>query len=488
MWADDPSVLLDATGRTLARHRIQSTQGRAASVSGTVAMYYISKVSLRNIKCLPEELTFTVPTPSTDRPSWTLVLGENGTGKTTILRCMAISLCDEIAAPALLSELAGSMIRTGKQCAEIEVELKSTVASATEVTILTTLRKRNSRDDSIEQVVHPEYVDVHGTLFACGYGSSYGTIGNELYGKYLLMDAVYTLFNYDTRLQNPEAVLFRISEYMRDRYSKSYGTKRRELFERIEAMLMLERGSLTLDERGLRVSGFWGDSVPVCAIGDGHAATLNWICDLLAWTLLAHGHGNDLLPKGVVFLDEIENHLHPAWQREIVGLLSQSFPHVQFIATTQAPLITTGTATLPDGCCRLIRLVRSEYNVQAYTDFQPPHGLRADQVLTSDLFGLLSTTGDDVVQKLERYAFLRAKSELTESEHRDVISLNEELHNTLGTPETRLQKKVEDAITITLRNLASAADLDESAMKLEVRRQLGALFSIGGSEHDENHN
>ena len=447
-------------------------------------MYYLSKVSLRNIKCLPEEVTLTIPTPSAERPSWTLVLGDNGTGKSSILRCIAISLCDDIAAPALLSELPSNMIRTGQERAEIEVQLKSTQANPREVTIRTTLRKKNSTGESIEQVVDPADADIHDTLFACGYGSSYGTIGNELYESYRLVDAVYTLFNYDTRLQNPETALFRISEQMRIQFPESANTNRNELFKQIETVLMLESGSLTLDARGLRISGFWGDSVPVRAIGDGYAATLTWICDLLSWTLLAVTRTGDLQPRGIVLMDEIEKHLHPAWQREIIALLSQSFPHVQFIATTHAPLITTGTANLPEGCCRLVRLVKSNRGVQMNSELKPPSGLRADQVLTSGLFGLLSTISDDAVQKIERYAFLRARSELTKSEQQEVISLDADLHDTFRTPETRLQREVEEAITAAFRDLASAADFDERAMKLEMRRQLRDLFNLGGSRHD----
>lgn len=183
-------------------------------------------------------------------------------------------------------------------------------------------------------------------------------------------------------------------------------------------------------------------------------------------------------------MDEIEKHLHPAWQREIIALLSQSFPHVQFIATTHAPLITTGTANLPEGCCRLVRLVKSNRGVQMNSELKPPSGLRADQVLTSGLFGLLSTISDDAVQKIERYAFLRARSELTKSEQQEVISLDADLHDTFRTPETRLQREVEEAITAAFRDLASAADFDERAMKLEMRRQLRDLFNLGGSRHD----
>ena len=341
-------------------------------------MYYISRVTLRNIKCLPEEVTFTISVPSADCPSWTLVLGDNGTGKTSILRCIAISLADEIKAPALLTKLPGSMIRTGKDHAEIKLELTGTLTNETNITIQTTFRKKNSTRESIRHVVSPSDVDLNDILFACGYGSSYGTIGNESYGSYRLIDAVYTLFDYDTRLQNPELALFRICEQMRKHFSQQdYQTRRTSLFGQIEAVLMLNSGSLTLDGDGLRVSGFWGDSVPVRTIGDGYSATLTWVCDMLSWTLLAQKQSDSIEPRGIVLLDEIERHLHPAWQREIIDLLSRSFPHVQFIATTHAPLITTGTAALPKGCCQLVRLEKSEDGVEASTDLQPPSGLHA---------------------------------------------------------------------------------------------------------------
>lgn len=422
--------------------------------------------------------------PSTGHPSWTLVLGDNGTGKTSILRCIAISLCDETAAPALLAELPGSMIRAGQEQAEIKLELASTLKTQANITIQTTIQKKNSSGESIDLKVNPSHVDLHNTIFACGYGSSYGTIGNESYHSYRLIDAVYSLFNYDTRLQNPELSLFRICEQMRRRFSQTYETLRGSLFKQIEAVLMLSPGSLTLDEKGLRVSGFWGESVPVRAIGDGYAATLTWVCDMLSWALLAQQEIESFQPRGIVLLDEIEKHLHPAWQREIIDLLSQSFPQVQFIATTHAPLISTGAAILPEGCCQLVRLLKSDHGVQINSDLKPPTGLRADQVLTSELFGLLSTTSGDTVRKIERYAFLKAKASLTELERKEADELSEHLYNTFGTPETSLQREVERAISITFRKLAPVGEFDQSAMTLEMRRQLKPLFRLGGAEHD----
>lgn len=42
---------------------------------------------------------------------------------------------------------------------------------------------------------------------------------------------------------------------------------------------------------------------------------------------------------GVVLIDEIDMHLHPRWQWNVVGALISTFPNVQFIAATHAPIL-----------------------------------------------------------------------------------------------------------------------------------------------------
>lgn len=43
--------------------------------------------------------------------------------------------------------------------------------------------------------------------------------------------------------------------------------------------------------------------------------------------------------SGIVLIDEIDLHLHPKWQRQIVGALSEAFPKIQFVVTTHSPFI-----------------------------------------------------------------------------------------------------------------------------------------------------
>ena len=52
-------------------------------------------------------------------------------------------------------------------------------------------------------------------------------------------------------------------------------------------------------------------------------------------TELLHQHA-------IVLIDELDAHLHPAWQQKIVNILHRSFPNVQFIITAHSPLVVAG--------------------------------------------------------------------------------------------------------------------------------------------------
>lgn len=55
--------------------------------------------------------------------------------------------------------------------------------------------------------------------------------------------------------------------------------------------------------------------------------------------------------RGVVLIDEIDMHLHPAWQQRVLGQLQEAFPNIQFIVTTHSPQVLTSVDT---SCVRLL--------------------------------------------------------------------------------------------------------------------------------------
>jgi len=75
-------------------------------------------------------------------------------------------------------------------------------------------------------------------------------------------------------------------------------------------------------------------------LSDGEKCTLALMGDLARRLSLANpSRKNPLQGEGVVLIDEIELHMHPAWQREILSKLKETFPNIQFIITTHSPQI-----------------------------------------------------------------------------------------------------------------------------------------------------
>ncbi len=75
-------------------------------------------------------------------------------------------------------------------------------------------------------------------------------------------------------------------------------------------------------------------------LSDGEKCLLAMIGDLAQRLVIANPSlDNSLEGKGIVLIDEIELHLHPQWQREIIPKLQTIFPHCQFIITTHSPQV-----------------------------------------------------------------------------------------------------------------------------------------------------
>lgn len=82
-------------------------------------------------------------------------------------------------------------------------------------------------------------------------------------------------------------------------------------------------------------------SIPVRRLSDGERGSLALVLDLTRRLALANPNVDDPASEGeaVVLIDEIDLHLHPKWQRQIVHNLTAAFPRCQFIATTHSPQI-----------------------------------------------------------------------------------------------------------------------------------------------------
>ncbi|MCF4969803.1 AAA family ATPase [Nostoc sp. CMAA1605] len=83
-----------------------------------------------------------------------------------------------------------------------------------------------------------------------------------------------------------------------------------------------------------------GEELIINQLSDGEKCLLAMVGDLARRLAIANpGLSEPLQGNGVVLIDEIELHLHPKWQREIIPALTRTFPNCQFIVTTHSPQV-----------------------------------------------------------------------------------------------------------------------------------------------------
>lgn len=442
--------------------------------------FHLTRVTIKNIRCF-EEVTFDLTSPSGTR-KWGVIFGDNGVGKTTLLRSIAMGLCGEADAAGLLAELYGDFHRNvrGKQEAgQIRLEFSN---GSKKAWIETKIVPQPTGEPKVEQTTHPKNFPWD-RIFVCAYGAGRHAFGTTTYSEYASVDAVYSLFNYDTTMQNPELVIRRIEGNKNERTLTATPLPNRKskknggmqgLLNRIADVLMLPDGAIELQFSGLAINGPWGEFEPLGSIGDGHHATLAMLADLLGWIMMYNPEQPLRGIGGIVLIDEIEHHLHPRWQREILRRLSDMLPNVQFIVTTHTPMTVIGTTAFEDDEVELLKIEREDDRSILREDFGIPRGIRVDQILVSDLFNLETSSDDATVRDISRLSQLLSKKKLNAKEQ----DARDGLRASLSAKFEQGESELETFVRLEVRKALKARrnkTFSEEIVDLEVLRQLKEL-------------
>lgn len=134
-------------------------------------------------------------------------------------------------------------------------------------------------------------------------------------------------------------------------------------------------------------------------LSDGQRLYLALVCDLVRrMTVLNPLLENPLEGRGIVLIDEVELHLHPKWQQEIVPTLMDLFPNIQFILTSHSPQVLS---SVDKKHLRLIERDDSTGEVSiSHVDTQT-EGVGTSDIL-NNLMGVISPPPDSVGVKLIR--------------------------------------------------------------------------------------
>jgi predicted ATP-binding protein involved in virulence len=94
--------------------------------------------------------------------------------------------------------------------------------------------------------------------------------------------------------------------------------------------------------------------LPISYLSDGVRNLLAMVADLAHRAVRLNPHFREnacLLSPGIVLIDEVDLFLHPSWQQQVVGLLRQAFPKIQFVLTSHSPQVIS---TVPRECVRVL--------------------------------------------------------------------------------------------------------------------------------------
>lgn len=380
---------------------------------------YVSRISLRNVRSfrrLDLDLTMRSGSKSPAPRLRTILIGENGTCKTTLLRAIAVGLADRKDASGLLAEPTGQFVAEGSSDATIEIDLRPNHVQR-DIRTFTTVIKSDQRQD----VLYSKEPETHDTNYlVCGYGISRANEGVETGRPYRVIDSVYNLFQYETTLIQTELALRRLRDFL--------GSKRFPyVWNNIKEALGLDSDvKITLPKGGgVRISGrSIGDNIPLEGWADGYRKTLAWILDLYVWAIRADCITQTGDVKGIVLLDEIEQHLHPSMQIKLASRLSKLLPHAQIIATTHSPLVALGAA--PD---ELVVLKREGGNVVAHESVADFQGYSVEDMLSDPKLFDSDTYKPEMTEKLQRYRKLASKSRSSRSpnQQKELQKLGSEL-------------------------------------------------------------
>jgi predicted ATP-binding protein involved in virulence len=331
---------------------------------------------------------------------WTILIGNNGHGKTTILRAIAIGLGDEATSSELLALLPGKFIRMNKKGAytassQIEITLLDSDSSAN-IIITTDLSLDEHGGIHISKnVSDPKFK--WADIFVCGYGSNRGT-GGRMHSQYAMRNSLLTLFSDRAGVLEPESIL-RDFALMSAQKKRSADDPLKEMKNYLWKLWGLNPNhKLEISAQHVVIHGPWG-GMPFHALGDGYRGTGSWLLDLMGNCIKAGLWDSPQRLAGIVLLDEMDEHLHPKWQKTLVTTLRSLLPNIQFIATTHSPLAIVNTKPGELFATRL----RNSVAELISEPLPSPDGRGANELLLGEWFGLSSTLDTTSEKLLSRY-------------------------------------------------------------------------------------
>jgi hypothetical protein len=332
---------------------------------------------------------------------WTVLLGDNGAGKSSILRALAFALCGD----SVLPGEADRLLMTDRKSGFIEVTVGGTK-------YMTSLERERHGVRVIASVPTPVET---GDMLAIGFPAFRGVSRKAPSGPRedrVLgvghpsdLEALRT-GSVDDRFDDLQQWLINLAVVHGANDIFGNADRAGERLDSVFALWERLMPGMRLRYAGLN-SARWevlahldGTTVPLHTFSQGALSTISWIGTLVRRLVDRYGKRIDELANmpALIIVDELDAHLHPEWQRLIVPRLREALPNLQVIATTHSPLIV---GSLEAG--EVLTLHRTPAGDGRVEESEQFRGWRADQILTSPAFGLDTSRDAETERDLDEY-------------------------------------------------------------------------------------
>lgn len=433
---------------------------------------YLLSLEMENVRSFGPRQRLSLMT-SDGRPArWTVILGNNGLGKTTVLEALALLLPEKRDMGSKfvgLSRIAQHFYTVGS--GKVRPWTRNSVANS-ETQLDLSWTDALEKEPIVSRIVYREKYSSDPVLGRNWAGSScttfdfskntiaYGYGASRRQGEGALTDEsssdpMATLFGNSATLRNPEEWLLQ-TDYAAAKESplQERAKKQLEQVKQILARVLPGIHDVRVSAREIpgkqvramaevRTDDGW---VSMSALGLGYRTMTAWMIDFASRLFERYPDLDDPLSgPAICLVDEIDLHLHPRWQRELIGMLTQLFPQTQFVATAHSPLIVQAATD-----ANLVVLRREGDHSIIDHHSHSVRNWRLDQILTSELFDLPSARPPHLDALLRERDAILAKTDLTRADESRLA----ELRQAIGT--MPIGETVEDLEAIELIRRAAA--------------------------------
>lgn len=442
---------------------------------------YIQSIKIENLKRLRDlSLEFTLPDGSPRM--WTVLIGENGTGKTSILQAIALAAAGTLRVNDLIGDGFAHLVdRRQNSIMKINTCFQFTPAGknpiyhpkyiGNDIPKKLTLHSHvylNPKETSLRATSHyhctTEFPSKDDPLdharasesplwFVIGYGvhrtlPESGKLPNLARPS---VDRMKPLFDAEHSITSTAFINY----YGDEKKARDYAA--------ILKRVIIDTGILPKDIINLELRGYGGVSkatdlldrnrflqemgtervnVPAVALAHGYQSTIAWIADLVGHILLEADRSIEPTDfEGLVLIDEIDLYLHPIWQARLIPALRKVFPKLQFIATTHSPVVLA--TLLPEEVVRLqadpstghVRRITPDSETEEWDPIdkvadlytQPDPRTMTGTEMYKEYFGMDRLTLNEHGEKLRVYTALATNPHRTKYQQERMSRLQQEL-------------------------------------------------------------